>query len=142
MRVLHIGKFYPPFAGGMEYFLADLLSEQRRQKLAAAALVHEHTGTTAPGAAYSDGNPLYRVPCYGRLLYAPVSPAFPLHLARAIADFQPDLLHLHLPNTSAFWALMVPAARRLPWVIQWQSDVVASQFDRRLQPAYRVYRPL
>ena len=33
MRVLHIGKFYPPFAGGMEYFLADLMRAQQAQGL-------------------------------------------------------------------------------------------------------------
>jgi len=75
------------------------------------------------------------------LLYAPVSPAFPFWLARAIREFQPDLLHLHLPNTSAFGALLVPAARRLPWVIHWHADVVSSTIDRRLALAYRLYRP-
>ncbi len=84
---------------------------------------------------------IYRAPCYGRLLYAPISPTFPFWLARAIREFQPDLLHLHLPNTSAFWALLVPAARRLPWVIHWHADVVASTIDRRLALAYRLYRP-
>ena len=85
---------------------------------------------------------IYRAPSYGRLLYAPVSPAFPFWLHRAIRECRPDLLHLHLPNTSAFWALAVPAARRLPWVIHWHADVVASLLDRRLALAYRVYRPL
>ena len=71
-----------------------------------------------------------------------LSPTFPFWLHRAIRQFRPDLLHLHLPNTSAFWALMVPAARRLPWVIHWHADVVASRLDRRLALAYRFYRPL
>jgi rhamnosyl/mannosyltransferase len=63
-------------------------------------------------------------------------------LARAIREFGPNLLHLHVPNTSAFWALLVPAARRLPWVLHWHADVVPSQLDRRLAVAYRAYRPL
>ncbi|NJM13154.1 MAG: glycosyltransferase, partial [Synechococcaceae cyanobacterium SM1_2_3] len=91
-----------------------------------------------PGAA----TPIYRAPCYGRLLYAPVSPAFPLWLARAIREFRPDLLHLHLPNTSAFWALAIPAARRLPWVIHWHADVVATPLERGLKLAYHFYHPL
>ena len=77
-----------------------------------------------------DGACIYRAPSYGRLLYAPVSPAFPFWLARAIREFQPDLLHLHLPNTSAFGALLVPAARRLPWVIHWHADMVSSERPR------------
>ena len=143
MRVLHIGKYYPPFAGGMENFMADLLPALHAQEVAVAALVHDEQprrGGLLP--APGDAVPIYRAPCYGRLLYAPVSPAFPFWLARAIREFRPDLLHLHLPNTSAFWALAVPAARRLPWVIHWHADVVATPLDRGLSLAYRLYRPL
>lgn len=143
MRVLHVGKYYPPFAGGMEYFLADLLPALQARGVAPAALVHDEPpsrGGQRP--APSDSPPIYRAPCHGHLLYAPISPEFPFWLARAIREFRPDLLHLHLPNTSAFWALALPAARRLPWVVQWQSDVVASTIDRRLALAYRLYRPL
>ena len=143
MRVLHIGKYYPPFAGGIEHFLADLLPALPAHGVTAAALVHDEQPRRggqwpAPDAAI----PIYRAPCHGRLLYAPISPAFPFWLHRAIHAFQPDLLHLHLPNTSAFWALAVPAARRLPWIIHWHADVVASLLDRRLALAYRLYRPL
>lgn len=140
MRVLHVGKFYPPFAGGIEYFLADLLHALPAQGVTAAALVHADEATGAR-PNMGDAIPIYRAPCHGRLLYAPVSPTFPLWLQRAIREFQPDLLHLHLPNTSAFAALLLPAARRLPWVIHWHADVVASTIDRRLALAYRFYRP-
>ena len=143
MRVLHLGKYYPPFAGGIEHFLADLLPALPAHGVTAAALVHDEQPRRAgqwpaPDAAI----PIYRAPCYGRLLYAPLSPTFPFWLHRAIRAFQPDLLHLHLPNTSAFWTLAVPAARRLPWIIHWHADVVASLLDRRLALAYRLYRPL
>lgn len=144
MRILHVGKFFPPVAGGIEYFLADLLSAQQALGIAAAALVH-HQG---PGWRFRAtttvaGSPLiYRAPCWGSLFYVPISPAFPLFLDRAIRDFAPDLLHFHLPNTSAFAALLLPGARRLPWVVHWHSDVVTSTIDRRLALAYQIYRPL
>lgn len=120
MRVLHVGKYYPPFAGGMEHFLADLLPALRVHGVVPAALVHdERRGLSGRRPAPSDSPAIYRAPCFGQMLYAPLSPAFPFWLNRAIRDFRPDLLHLHLPNTSAFWALTIPAARRLPWVVQW-----------------------
>lgn len=142
MRVLHIGKYFPPFAGGMEHFLADLLPALEAQGIEAAALVHhERSGQHGSRPIAPEDPPVYRAPTYGRLLYAPLSPAFPRWLDRLIGELEPDLLHLHLPNTSAFWALALPSARRLPWVVHWHSDVVASTLDRRLKLAYGLYRP-
>ncbi len=82
-----------------------------------------------------------RVPSYGTLLYAPLSPGFPAALRQQIRDFEPDLLHLHLPNTSAFWVLAMGCATQLRWVIHWHSDVVPSNIDGRMSIAYRFYRP-
>lgn len=145
MRILHIGKYYPPFAGGIENFLTDLIQAQVSQGLQVAALVHDHDiqwqRFFASVQPETQTNPLiYRVPSYGRLLYAPISPQFLFWTQRVIKAYQPDVLHFHLPNTSTLWALMLPAARRIPWVLHWHSDVVSS-IDNRVAMAYRAYRP-
>lgn len=134
LRVLHVGKFFPPTHGGMEVFLADLVAAQRRQGIQAAVLVHG-----APLA--DDPDWLVRVPVQVQLVYAPVALGFRAALARAIARFAPDLLHLHMPNASVFWALTLPAARKLPWLVHWHADVVASRIRPALALAYRAYRP-
>lgn len=156
VSALHIGKYYPPFSGGIENFLADLLETLRGSRVKTAAIVHDHrpglrgeittqsnegTGANKPCSVSSQPLRLYRVPAFGRMLYAPVSPQFPGWLRRAIRLECPDILHVHLPNTSAFWALSLPEARRLPWVIHWHADVVSSTLDRRLKLAYPLYRP-
>lgn len=135
MRVLHLGKFYPPVPGGMERFLGDLADAQRAAGDAVAVLVH--------GQA-DDGDPpwLLRCPVRLRLAFAPISPTYLLWLSRAIRRYQPDVLHLHLPNLSAFWALLLPSARRLPWVVHWHSDVDVSRGSlllRLLYPYYRIF---
>lgn len=142
MRVLHIGKYFPPAAGGIEHFLADLANAQSRAGLQVGALVHNSPGPQRDPDSMGDGPVrVLRAPTFGQVLYAPISPSFPIWLKRAIAELRPDLLHLHLPNTSALLALVLPAARRLPWVVHWHSDVVPSLIDRRLAVAYRLYRP-
>ncbi len=140
MRILHIGKFYPPFPGGMENFLGDLMDSSAGAGLSAKALVHAAPGG-GTGTSGFQASRVHAVPCHGSILYAPISPLFPFYLNRLIHAFHPDLLHLHLPNTSAFWVTAVPAARSIPWVVHWHSDVVPSLIDRRMATAYKLYRP-
>lgn len=134
LRVLHVGKFFPPFMGGMETYLADLIAAQRAQGTQAFALVH---GDPLP----EDPPWLRRVPVQWQPLYAPIAVGFPSALHRAIRDFKPDVLHLHMPNNGTFWCLVVPAARRLPWVVHWHSDVLVSEEHALLTLAYLAYRP-
>lgn len=137
MRVLHVGKYFPPVSGGMEVFLRDLMCAQRKQGIESFAIVHQ--GSRAPNATEAEW--LIQVPVWFKILFAPISPSFPFALARAIRELEPDVLHLHFPNPSAFWILAIPAARRLPWVIHWQSDVVPSRISPALRLAYPFYRP-
>jgi len=134
LRVLHIGKFFPPYLGGMEVFLADLIEAQRAQGIEASALVH---GTPLP----DDPPWLERVPVQFNLVYAPIALGFRSALGRAIRRFQPDVLHLHLPNNSALWALTLPAARKVPCVVHWHSDIVVSDIKLSVALAYFLYRP-
>ncbi|MGD9577562.1 MAG: glycosyltransferase [Syntrophorhabdus sp.] len=142
MRVLHVGKYYPPYQGGMENFLRDLLKALKGEGISVFGLVHHHIPARPFSREEDDGVPIIRVRSSGQLLYLPVSPSFPRLLRYAIRRFRPDILHLHFPNPSACWSLLIPEARSLPWIIQWQSDVVPSTIDRRLKAAYQIYRPL
>ncbi len=142
MRILHIGKYYPPYAGGMENFLRDLLNAQKKSGLEVAALVHHHKPGKKSSKEIIEGIPVFRAFSLGQVLYVPVSPTFRRLLREIIGTFRPHLLHFHFPNPSAFWSLSLSEARSIPWVIQWQSDVVPSAIDRRLRLAYGCYRPL
>ena len=137
MRVLHIGKYFAPSVGGMERFVEDLIGAQHRAGHASFALVH------TDGRAPHNGDPLWlrRVPVWMKLAFAPIAPAFLPAINRAIDDWQPDYLHFHLPNLSAFKALFSRRARRLPWVIHWHADVVASKHSLGLRLLYPFYRP-
>jgi len=142
LRVLHVGKYYPPFAGGIENFHADLAREQSRQGLWVTSLVHQHELGQPSQQEIDDNTTVHRARLWGRWLYTPVCLGFRQMLARILREFKPDVLHFHLPNPSAKLALTIGAARRIPWVVQWQSDIVASACDRRLAWAYRCYAPL
>jgi|GEM_PF-40766 len=134
LRVLHIGKFYPPHRGGMEVFLANLVTAQRASGMEAAALVH--------GTPQADDPPwLVRVPVQGHISYAPIALGFRQALRQAIRHFRPDVLHLHMPNNSALWVLTLVSAHKIPWVIHWHADVVASRIRWTVRLAYLMYRP-
>ena len=135
LRVLHVGKYLPPHPGGMERFLDDLIRAQAEQGLAPAAVFHRMRGGTGSQLQV----PLYPVPVLGETMFVPLSPGFPAALARAIREHRPHLLHLHVPNLSAFSALALPAARRLPWVLQWQADVPRDMPHAGVRALRRLY---
>lgn len=141
MRVLHIGKFYPPHMGGIERYSADLCAAQAARGVEVAILAHASPGQGMTRRFNNAGVQVHLAACHGQLLYAPVSPSFPFLLARLLHEFSPDLLHLHVPNTSAFWPLLVPAARRLPWLVHWHADVPLDIRRPAVRAAYALYRP-
>jgi len=146
IKVLHIGKYYPPFMGGIENFMQLLMKQQAlpgqtKNNCIVKALVHNHQMSSTLQKETIDNIEIIRVPSYGRLLFAPVSPLFPYYLHKTLKSFQPDILHIHMPNTSVFWLLFSSLAKNIPWVIHWHSDVVITKHDKLLSLAYSLYKP-
>jgi len=145
VRVLHVGKYFPPDPGGMEVYLRDLMVCSSGMGITSVALVHRsRLGFKSINERLKAGQAtldITRVGTWLRVLFTPVSPAFPLALHRLIKQHRPGILHLHLPNPSAFWALLLPAARRIPWVVHWQSDVLTPISSRLLRLCYIAYKP-
>ena len=144
-KTLHIGKYFPPYFGGMENYLRDLMGAQSRQGIQCTALVHQtRTGFRSDAEEIPAGDTTYsviRVAVWARLFFTPISPLFPWHLGRILKQHRPDVIHLHMPNVSAFWSLFVPRARRIPWVVHWHSDVPESEHSLSLRIFYCLYRP-
>ncbi len=115
-----------------------------RRGVESAALVHRHSFSlknqvedyVVEGHRFK----LVRAAMWARLLFTPISPAFPWLLRNFIREFKPDVLHLHLPNPSAFWALILPTARRIPWVVHWHSDVITSAQGWQMKFFYKFYQ--
>ncbi len=141
MRILHIGKYYAPFHGGIERHLQALAVACAAAGDQVGVLVHQPPGRWRGSRERSAGVEVRRVGCIAAPLYTPLSPAFPLELAHALREFAPDVLHLHWPNPSSLAALASPRARRLPWVVHWHAEIPPQAPDWRLRFAYRAYRP-
>jgi glycosyltransferase involved in cell wall biosynthesis len=138
LRVVHVGKFYPPVAGGMERIVQSLCAVTAG-RLESRVLAFNTGGGTI--AEQIDGVPVTRVGTWGSIGSVPVAPAFPVHLIRVDAD----VMILHEPNP---WALLSYALvrPRLPLAIWFHSDVIRPTLQYEVfykpiaRPAYRAAR--
>ena len=125
--------------------MRDLMMALGSRGITSIALVHRHERSLrATSESIRIGRRDFQVLRTGTwltLLFTPISPAFPWHLHRLIAKTEPAILHLHLPNPSAFWGLLMPSARRRPWVVHWHSDVISEAQGWPMRLMYVLYRP-
>jgi rhamnosyl/mannosyltransferase len=128
IRVLHVGKFYPPVSGGMERVL-KLLCDREKVSVDTRVLV----ANTAPQTVHEvvDGVPVTRVATFGVAGSVAICPTFPYWLARQDAD----VLVIHEPNPLGLlaYALARPRGRLIVW---FHSEVVRPGLQYRL-----FYRP-
>ena len=116
LRVLHVGKFYPPHKGGMETHLRDLCERLARDievGVVVAAGGGDSLEETQNGVRVARVGTRLRV---GATSFCPGT-------ARRIRESGADLVHLHWPNPAAVISFLASRWRG-PAVLTWHSDVV------------------
>jgi len=145
MKILHIGKFYPPFHGGMENYLRDLAQAQAQQGHEVTAWVHNHDWrnlTSITTTSQESHVKLIRQKSLKPLLFTPIMLGFGRQLKEILKQQRPDVIHLHWPNPSLFKLLLYKSARDIPWVISWHSDMVTTHSLKLMKLIYWFIKPL
>jgi rhamnosyl/mannosyltransferase len=135
LKVLHIGKFYPPAPGGIER-VVESLCQVTKGRLDSRVLAFNTSGSTVRENV--DGIPVTRVWTWTQAGSVAIAPSFVSHLRDADAD----VMVLHEPNP---WALLSFALvrPRVPLAIWFHSEVVRPRLQYELfyapiaRPAYR-----
>ena len=135
LRVVHLGKYYPPAAGGIETHTQTLARAQARLGADVRVVVVNHANAAGkdvtfdrlartPDATDRDGDILvHRVGRLANVAKLDVCPALPQLLTRVRHDFRPHVWHLHAPNITMMLAVL--ADRRVrPLVVTHHSDIV------------------
>ena len=134
LKVVHVGKYYPPIPGGMER-VVETLCRVSRGRLQSRVLAFDRGRTTREDVV--DEVPVTRVGTLGQAGSVPIAPRFPSHLSKVDAD----LMIVHEPNPWALLSLLI-APPRIPLAIWFHSDVVRPELQYRLfyapiaRPAY------
>ena len=126
MKVVHVGKFYPPHWGGMETALKDIC-EVLSPRIDLEALVAAD-GSKASSEVVG-GVHVERLGSLGTLFSQPLVRGLRRRLGRLAAD----IVHLHEPNPLAMVQFLL-SGNDTPLVIHYHSDIVR---QRRLRWFYR-----
>jgi glycosyltransferase involved in cell wall biosynthesis len=121
MRILEVGKFYPPPFGGMETVLHGLVTELSKD--AEVDVIVANTLAQTERSALGRGS-LVKVASFGTLAGTSICPTMPLILRDLFRRKAYDIVHLHLPNPTGHFALQATLPKAVKMVVTWHSDIV------------------
>jgi glycosyltransferase involved in cell wall biosynthesis len=140
MRILHIGKYYPPYLGGMETVLRHL-TEGLLDRSCEVTVLSAGDGTverqeTVTGPRTGREGRLVRAAVYGHVNSQPLTLTLMGLIRREISRLEPDLVHLHLPNPLAAAAWLGLRASRMvdlpPLAVWYHADITRQRLGRFL----------
>jgi glycosyltransferase involved in cell wall biosynthesis len=124
LKILHIGKFFRPYAGGMETHVEDLCEHLSR--FADVQVIVSNTDSRSVTERVSDFT-VHRSGTVGFIRRAPISPG----MVSAIQNSPAHIVHIHWPNPTAVLAYLASGhTGRL--VITYHSDVVRQRISASL----------
>jgi rhamnosyl/mannosyltransferase len=142
LKIVHLGKFYPPASGGIETHTRTLAQAQAALGADVRVVVVNHATADGrdvtfdsfartPDTTERDGPvQVYRAGRWGSLARFDLTPTLPTILRRVRRD-PPDVWHMQAPNVTMMLAAL--ADRRIrPLVVTHHSDIVRQRLLRHL----------
>lgn len=140
MRILHLGKYYPPYRGGMETILQamaeGLLDAGCDVTVVVAAEGAGDRREELRGPRTGRTGQLLRAARLGLVNSQPLTPGMLSLVRRELALGSVDVLHVHLPNPLAAAVCLAlrrdRAARGVPLAVWYHADITRQRIGGRL----------
>lgn len=125
IRILQLGKFFPPDLGGMESVIYDITLGLNERKIACDVLCSNSK------LAYREeilpcGAKIMRCASFGKVASTAIAPQMIFKLCKIIAHY--DIIHIHLPDPMANFALFCANHKGKKIIIHWHSDIIKQKF--------------
>jgi len=136
MRILQLGKFYPPDIGGIESAIYEITEELNRRGVKCDVLCsnskREYKEEVILRETYQ--YKVIRTKSYGKILSTSITPQMIFRLREIINEY--DIIHLHHPDPMANLALFLSNLNGKKLVVHWHSDIIRQRLTLKL------YKPL
>ncbi len=134
LKILHLSKFSIFTPGGIEKFLHDLTEYQ------------VENGCKVKIVCFGDKNEIenvnnieqIKIKSNFQISYAPISIYYCNKIERIIRDFNPNIIHLHMPNSMPLFCNLKKNNSKI--VIHWHSDVFFTKNKFSLTLLYNFYK--
>ncbi len=125
MKILQLGKYFPPYKGGIEnntYLNCIELAKDHD----VSALVFNHEQKFVKEIV--DGIPVTRVGSIGKLFSQEIT----LSMVSELRKAKPDIIHLHAPNPIAVASILLAGMEDVPLVVTHHTDIVRQKLLRNM----------
>ena len=126
MKILHIGKYYPPYFGGIEKVNFDLVEGLNEAVVVTDVICFNNKyKTVVEKGKYS----IFRMSRITEIFSVPFSLSYYIKLLFIVNNY--DIVHLHLPNPSAAISLLLTNFKG-KIILHWHSDVIKQKFFKKI----------
>jgi glycosyltransferase involved in cell wall biosynthesis len=121
LRILQVGKFFPPPFGGMETVLYNLIQVLARDVEIEVVVAHTINRNET---VVQENTIIHKVRSLGTLAGTSICPTMPYVLWRMLRKRHFDVVHIHLPNPTGHLALRLAMPKDTKLVVTWHSDII------------------
>ena len=134
MKILHIGKFYPPYFGGIEKVNYDIVEGLNTKGIQTDVLCSNHTkGNSFSEIPYK----IYRTHTLKVIASTPLSYSLITTLKKIQDNY--DIIHVHLPNPMANLAIFLTRPKS-KIILHWHSDIIKQKKLLKLYSPLQKYK--